>query len=267
MAEKFDDFTRKFPDHYNNGNHCSNRNFDDLPFKSVEGVLNSMFEHGDRLEVFFEDEMFVSGGTFVATFDNILIWMDYDANVNITNVSGPISVRKMGSKKKKKMKHNNKDKNNTKQKRDNRNDRKKKDARKNNVTNDQTGINEELLNFVKLEKGEHEIERGPEENLISQRLHKDKETTENESFTEEILDSSVGEGEDGIYDSLDEKVVGNNLSSGEFSNDLEKEEEYTPQMEKDEVQFEEKNLDQGIENIESMEENSSEEDSDHSPLK
>ncbi|MGM0851231.1 MAG: hypothetical protein ACQEWI_01235 [Bacillota bacterium] len=235
--------------------HCSNQDFDNLPCKSVEGVLNSMFQLGDHLEVFFEDEMIDSGGTFVATFDNILIWMDYDANVNITDLCGPISVRKIGTKRKKKQKRNDKNKNNTNHKRDNQNDKKKKDkaekkekgSRKKDVKNDQSGVNEELLNFVKLEKGEHEIERGSQENLILQQLHKDNETTENESFTVEILDSSGGEGDDSVHDSFDEKGEGINLYIEESSNDSEEEEEYTPQLETDEVQSEEKELDQGIE--------------------
>ncbi|MGM0827472.1 MAG: hypothetical protein ACQEU4_04525 [Bacillota bacterium] len=234
---------------------CSNLDFDDLPCKSVEGVLNSMFQLGDHLEVFFEDEMIDSGGTFVAAFDNILIWTDNDANVNFTDLCGPISVRKIGSKRKKNQKH--KDKNDSKYKRENQNDKKKKDkgekkekgSRNKDVKNEHSGVNEELLNFVKLEKEEPETEGSSRENLILQQVHEDNETTENESFTVEILDSSGGAGVDSIPDSFDEKEKVINLFVEDSSNDSEEEEEYTQQSETDEDQSEGKEPDPGIEEI------------------
>ncbi|MFI8574394.1 hypothetical protein ACIGEL_01690 [Rossellomorea aquimaris] len=236
---------------------CSNHDFDDLPCKSVEGVLNSMFQLGDHLEVFFEDEMIDSGGTFVAAFDNILIWMDYDANVNFTDLCGPISVRKIGSKRKKNQKHNEKNKNEPKHKGNNQIDKKKKDKpdkkeqgpRKKDVKNEQSGVNEELLNFVKLEKEEPETEGVSQETLNLQQVHEDNEIIENQSNTVEILYSSGGEDETSIPDSVDEKEGVINLYNDDYSNDSdeEEEEEYTPQLEPGEDQPEEKEVDPDIE--------------------
>lgn len=236
--------------------HCSNQDFDDLPCKSVEGVLNSMFQLGDHLEVFFEDEMIDSGGTFVAAFDNILIWMDYDANVNFTDLCGPISVRKIGSKRKKNQKHNDKNKNEPKHKGDNQIKKKKKGksekkeqgTQKKDEKNIQSGVNEELLNFVKLEKEEHETEEMSQDSLILQQVHEDNETIENESITVDIVDSSGDEGEDSDPDSVDEKEGVINLLVEDYSNDSdEEEEEYTPSLETDEGQSEEKESDPGNE--------------------
>lgn len=248
--------------------HCSNQDFDDLPCKSVEGVLNSMFQLGDHLEVFFEDEMIDSGGTFVAAFDNILIWMDYDANVNFTDLCGPISVRKMGSKKKKNQKHNDKKKNEPKHKADKKIDKKKKDKsdrkekspEKKAVKNEQSDVNEELLTFVKLEKEEHETEGMSQESLNLQHIHEDNETIENESNTVETVDSSVDEGEDSDPGSVDEKEGIINLLVEDYSNDSdEEEEEYTSRLETDEDQSEEKELDQGNEEKTSENESDSQE--------
>ncbi|MDT9027431.1 hypothetical protein [Rossellomorea yichunensis] len=236
--------------------HCSNQDLDDLPCKSVEGVLNSMFQLGDHLEVFFEDEMIDSGGTFVAAFDNILIWMDYNANVNFTDLCGPISVRKIGSKRKKNRKHYDKNKNEPKHKGDNQIEKKKKGKsekkeqgpRKKAEKNKQSDVNEELLNFVKLEKEEHETEGMSQESLNLQHIHEDNETIENESITVEIVDSSGDEGEDYDPDSVDEKVGVINLLVEDYSNDSgEEEEEYTPPLETDEDHSEEKESDAGNE--------------------
>jgi hypothetical protein len=237
--------------------HCSNQDFDGLPCKSVEGVLNSMFQLGDHLEVFFEDEMIDSGGTFVAAFDNILIWMDYDANVNFTDLCGPISVRKIGSKKKKNQKHNDKNKNVPKHKGHNKGEKRKKEKsvkkeqspQKKDVKNEQSGVNEELLNFVKLEKEEHESEGMSRETQNLQQVHEDHETIENESITLEIIDSSDDEGEDSVTDSTDKKEGLINLYVDDHSDDSEEEEEedYTPQMGTDEDQSESKEVDPAIE--------------------
>ncbi len=231
--------------------HFSNPGFDGLPYKSVEGVLNSMFQFGDHLEVFFENEKFDIGGTFVETFDNILIWMDYDENVNITDLCGPISVRKIGTKKKSKLNYNGKNKNNTTHKRDNQNDKKKKDkaektekgSRKKAVKKEQFGFNEERLNFAKFEREEHGTERGSQEDLILQQLHEDNQTTEKESFPVEIFASSVGEESVSVHDSFNEKGGEINLYIQESSNDSEEEYEYNTQLETEEVQYEEKELD------------------------
>ncbi|WRP08729.1 hypothetical protein U9J35_11380 [Rossellomorea aquimaris] len=235
---------------------CSNQDFDGLPCKSVEGVLNSMFQLGDHLEVFFEDEMIDSGGTFVAAFDNTLIWMDYDANVNFTDLCGPISVRKIGSKKKKNQKHNDKNKNVTKHKGENKVEKKKKEKsekkdqspKKKDKKNEQSGVNEELLTFVKLEKEEHETEGMSRESQSLQQVHEDDETIENASITSGIFDSSDDEGEDSVPDSIDIKEEVINLYVDEYSDDSEEEEEedYTPQWGTDEGQSA-KEVDPGIE--------------------
>ncbi|SFF80552.1 hypothetical protein SAMN05216353_109118 [Halobacillus alkaliphilus] len=172
--------------------HYSNMGFDDLSCKSVGEVLNLMFQFGDHLEVFFEDEMVGRGGTFVETIDNIIIWMDCEENCNITDLRGPISIKKIGTKRNPKHKNEK----NTNHTCDNQNDKKKKDkaenkekgSRNKNVKNDQSGVNEELLNFVRLEK----------------------------------------EGEINLY-------------IEESSNDSEEGEKYTPQLETEEFQSEEKN--------------------------
>lgn len=257
MVKEFDDFTRKYSNHHDNRaddyeKHCSTHDFDGLPCQSVEGVLNSLFQLGDHLEVLFEEELIDSGGTFVVAFDNILIWVDHEANVNITDLSGPISVRKMGTKRKKKQKH--KEKNNSNHKCDNQNDKKKRDkaekkvkgSRKKDVKNDQSDVNEELLNFVKLEKEEQETEIGSQENLTLPELHKDTKTTEEESFPVEDLDST-GEGDDSLHDSFDENEVGIHLYIEKSSYDSDSEEEHNPPLESKEVQFEENELDQGME--------------------
>lgn len=248
---------------------CSDQDFDGLSCKSVEGVLNTMFQLGDHLEVFFEDEMIDSGGTFVAAFDNILIWMDYDANVNFTDLCGPISVRKIGSKKKKKQKHNDKNKNEPKHKGDNQIEKKKKDKsekkeqgpQKKDVKTKQSGVNEELLNFVKLEKEEDETEGMSQESLNLQQVPEDDETIENKSINVEILDSSGEEGEDSVPDSDGEKEAVINLYAGDHSNDSDMEdvEGDTLQLEADEDQSEEKESGPGIEENTFQTENGSQE--------
>ncbi|MGP4077631.1 hypothetical protein [Halobacillus sp. K22] len=233
---------------HDHNKHCPKQGFEGLPYIPVEGVLNSMFQVGDHLEVFFENEMSDSGGTFVEAFDNILIWMDYDANINITDLSGPISVRKMGTKKKNKLSYNGKHKNNTIPKRDNQNDKKKKDkaekpekgSRKKAVNKERYVVNEELLNFAKLEREEHGAERGSQEDLTLQQLHEDNQTTENESFSVEILEPSDSEESVFIHDSFDGK---GEVYIQEPSDDTEEEAEYAPQLETEVVQSEKKELD------------------------
>ncbi|WP_341357937.1 hypothetical protein [Rossellomorea sp. y25] len=221
--------------------HCPDPDFDCLPCKSVEGVLNSMFNLGDHLEVFFEDEMIGCGGTFVAAFDNILIWMDHKANVNFTDLCGPISVRKIGSKRKKKQKQNDKkhkddNKNDKKQKDKKQKDKKEKDkkekdkkekgSRKKDVNNEQSGVNEEVLNFVKLEKEEDETEERSQLNLSLLQEHWENEKIEDDTTSVENFHASD---EDSLHNSSDEMEKEIKLNAEDDSNGSDMEEEYTLQ--------------------------------------
>ncbi|MGM0750694.1 MAG: hypothetical protein ACQET6_02125 [Bacillota bacterium] len=219
--------------------HCSDPDFDRLPCKSVEGVLNSMFHLGDHLEVFFEDEMIGSGGTFVAAFDNILIWMDHKANVNFTDLCGQISVRKIGSKRKKNQKQNDK-----KHKDDNKNDKKQKDKKekkekkqkkekgspKTHVNKEQSAVNEEVLNFVKLEKEEHETEERSQLNLSLLQEHRENEINEDDTSSVENFHASD---EESLHHSSVEKEEEINLNAEDDSDSSKSEEEYTLQLDTD----------------------------------
>ncbi|SFK02989.1 hypothetical protein SAMN04487936_106210 [Halobacillus dabanensis] len=262
MEEGFDDFIRRYfgktgeqgnkekPDFFNavescksnREERCCNQDCDSLPCKSVEGVLKTMFQIGDHLEVFFEDERIGSGGTFVAVFNSILIWADYDGNTNITDLCGPISVRKMGTRKKKKQKHNNKSRN-FNHKSDDHNDKKKKNKAEkrekgSRKKDGKSGVNGELLNFVKLEEGSQDP-------LILEQLDQDNETNEKENLTTEILDSPEIDGGDSVQGPLDEKEGNNHLYMEDSSSDSEA--ELTVLSEPDEVQTVEEEPDQDIE--------------------
>ncbi|WP_281659012.1 hypothetical protein [Halobacillus sp. Cin3] len=68
------------------------------PHKNVtamDDVLKSMFKLGDHLEVFFRDQVLGGGGTYITAFHNVLVWVDRRGHINVTNVSGPVSVRKI----------------------------------------------------------------------------------------------------------------------------------------------------------------------------
>ncbi|WP_052504406.1 hypothetical protein [Rossellomorea aquimaris] len=222
--------------------HCSDHDFDRLPCKSVEGVLNSMFHLGDHLEVFFEDEMIGCGGTFVAAYDNILIWMDHKANVNFTDLCGQISIRKIGSKRKKTQKQNDKkqkdDKKNDKKQKDKKDkkdkkekkDSKEKDSRKKDVKKAQSAVNEEVLNFVKLEKEEPETEERSQLNLNLLQDHRENEINEDDISS---LENFLASDKESLHHSSGEKEEEINLDVEDDFGVSNPENEYITQLDTD----------------------------------
>jgi hypothetical protein len=169
------------------GNSSSGGDFNQIPNKSLAEVLNSIFNLGDHLEVLYEDDKIDDNGTFVAAFNRTLLWADHDGNFNVTDLNGPLSVKKVPSKRRRKKKQ-----------------KENKRGRREEETKDPKSIMKDVMNKMENEESENETE----ENVILRVMHEDSENEETSEVTFEIIDDSS-------EDSMDQEVTSTEEESHE----------------------------------------------------
>ena len=68
-----------------------------LPLGSISEILNMMFKPGDRLQLYAGAEPYKESGSFLATTDDVLVWVDSNNNVSFQYIGGILGIRKIGS--------------------------------------------------------------------------------------------------------------------------------------------------------------------------
>ncbi|KMY43165.1 hypothetical protein AC622_01915 [Bacillus sp. FJAT-27916] len=68
-----------------------------LPLGSISDILNMMFKPGDRLQLYAGAEPYKETGSFLATTDDVLIWIDAKNHVSFQYIGGNLGIRKIGS--------------------------------------------------------------------------------------------------------------------------------------------------------------------------